>query len=51
MLPAPPHLDYEAWKDQLQKMGGRFDPQGIDPKAFAGWVHPISVYGLIAAEV
>src|SRR4029077_18544827 len=30
---------------------GRFDPQVIDPKAFAGWVRPINAYGLIAAEV
>jgi AraC family transcriptional activator of tynA and feaB len=50
MVPAPPNLDYEAWKDQLQKMGGRFDPKG-DPKAFTGWVRPISVCGLAAAEV
>ncbi len=32
-------------------MGGRFNPQGIDPKAFTGWVRPISVSGLTAAEV
>src|ERR1700684_985648 len=51
MIPAPPHLDFEAWKDQIRKMGGRFDPKVIDPKAFAGWVRPISAYGLIAAEV
>ena len=51
MIPAPPHLDFEAWKDQIRKMGGRFDPQVIDPKAFAGWVRPISAYGLTAAEV
>ena len=51
MIPAPPHLDFEAWKDQVRKMGGRFDPQVIDPKAFAGWVRPITAYGLIAAEV
>jgi AraC family transcriptional activator of tynA and feaB len=51
MIPAPPHLDFEAWKDQIRKMGGRFDPQVIDPKAFAGWVRPISACGLIAAEV
>jgi AraC family transcriptional regulator, positive regulator of tynA and feaB len=51
MIPAPPHLDFESWKDQIRKMGGRFDPQVIDPKAFAGWVRPISVYGLVAAEV
>ena len=51
MVPAPPHLDYEAWKDRIRQMGGRFDPQGIDPKAFTGWVRPISVSGLTAAEV
>ena len=51
MIPAPPHLDFEAWKDQIRKMGGRFDPQVIDPKAFAGWVRPITAYGLTAAEV
>jgi hypothetical protein len=26
-------------------MGGRFDPQGIDPEAFTGWVRPTSVSG------
>jgi AraC family transcriptional regulator, positive regulator of tynA and feaB len=51
MNPAPPYLDFEAWKDQVRKMGGRFDPQVIDPKSFAGWVRPVSVYGLMAAEV
>jgi AraC-like DNA-binding protein len=51
MVLAPPHLDYEAWKDRIRQMGGRFDPQGIDPKAFTGWVRPISVSGLTAAEV
>jgi AraC family transcriptional activator of tynA and feaB len=51
MVPAPPRLDYEAWKDRIRRMGGRFDPQGIDPKAFTGWVRPISVSGLTAAEV
>ena len=51
MNPAPPHLDFEAWKDQVRKMGGRFDPQVIDPKSFAGWVRPVNAYGLMAAEV
>src|SRR6267143_676650 len=51
MVLAPPHLDYEAWKDRIRQMGGRFNPQGIDPKAFTGWVRPISVSGLTAAEV
>jgi AraC family transcriptional activator of tynA and feaB len=51
MVPAPPHLEYEAWKDRMGKMGARFDPQGIDPKAFTGWVRPTSVSRLMAAEV
>jgi AraC family transcriptional regulator, positive regulator of tynA and feaB len=38
MIPTAPHLDFEAWKDQIRKMGGRFDPQVVVPKAFAGWV-------------
>ena len=51
MVPAPPHLDYEAWKDRIRQIGGRFDPQDIDPEAFTGWVRPTSVSGLMAAEV
>src|SRR5258708_1022185 len=47
----PPHVDYEAWKDLIRTMGGRFNPEGIEPKAFTGWVRPISLYGLTAAEV
>src|SRR5258708_11118833 len=47
----PPQLDYEAWKDLIRTMGGRFNPEGIEPKAFTGWVRPISLYGLTAAEV
>jgi AraC family transcriptional regulator, positive regulator of tynA and feaB len=42
MVPAPPHLDYEAWKDRIRQIGGRF-PQDIDPEAFTGWVRPTSV--------
>jgi hypothetical protein len=44
-------LDYEAWKDRIRQIGGRFDPQDIDPEAFTGWVRPTSVSGLMAAEV
>jgi AraC-like DNA-binding protein len=51
MVPVPPHLDYEAWKDRIRQMGGRFDPQGVDPKEFAGWVRPTGISGLTAAEV
>ena len=51
MIPAPPHLNFEAWKDQIRKMGGRFDPRVIDPEVFVGWVRPVRACGLTAAEV
>jgi AraC family transcriptional activator of tynA and feaB len=50
-IPGPPHLDFETWKELIRTMGGRFNPEGIEPKAFTGWVCPISVCGLTAAEV
>jgi AraC-like DNA-binding protein len=50
-IPGPPHLDFETWKELIRTTGGRFNPEGIEPKAFTGWVRPISVCGLTAAEV
>jgi len=32
-------------------MGGRFNPEGVDPRTFTGWVRPLDVCGLRAAEV
>jgi AraC-like DNA-binding protein len=32
-------------------MGGRFNPEGVDPKAFKGWLRPINICGLTAAEL
>jgi AraC-like DNA-binding protein len=46
-----PPLDFEAWKDLIRRMGGRFNPEGIEPDAFAGCVRPLSVCGFTAAEV
>lgn len=46
-----PHLDYEAWRDLVCTMGGRFNPEGVDPKAFIGWLLPINVCGLTAAAL
>src|SRR5262249_29369821 len=31
--------------------GGRFNPEGIEPSTFSGWVRPLSVHGFIAADV
>jgi AraC-like DNA-binding protein len=32
-------------------MGGRFNPEGVEPKAFTGWLRPINICGLTAAEL
>ncbi len=47
----PPHLDFETWKELVRTIGGRFNPEGIEPTAFTGSVRPISVCGLTAAVV
>ncbi len=43
-------LDYEAWRASLQKMCGRYNPEGIERTAFTGWIHPIALYGFKALE-
>jgi AraC family transcriptional activator of tynA and feaB len=50
-MPGPPHLDFETWKELIRMIGGRFNPEGIDPTAFTGSARAISVCGLTAAEV
>ena len=46
-----PELDYEGWRDLLRSMCGRNNPEGIEPKAFAGWVRPVSVCGFTALNI
>jgi AraC family transcriptional activator of tynA and feaB len=50
-IPGPPHLDFETWKELVRTIGGRFNPEGIDPTAFTGSARPISVCGLTGTEV
>jgi AraC-like DNA-binding protein len=42
-----PRLNYDAWRDFLQRMCG-YNPAGIEPNAFTGWIRPIDVHGLKA---
>jgi len=46
-----PELDYEGRRDLLRSMGGRYNPEGIEPKPFAGWVGPVSVCGFTALNI
>ena len=44
-LPEAPQLDYEAWRTAVRSMCARYNPEGIEPSAFAGWVRPLDVCG------
>jgi hypothetical protein len=46
-----PQLGYEAWRDRLRAMCGRYNPEGIEPNAFTGWVRPVSVCGFTALDI
>jgi AraC family transcriptional regulator, positive regulator of tynA and feaB len=50
-LSGAPQLDFEAWRDLLRTMCGRYNPEGTEPDAFSGWVRPGSVYGFTALDI
>jgi AraC family transcriptional regulator, positive regulator of tynA and feaB len=49
-LAGTPRLDFEAWTAFLRTSCGN-QPDVVDRNAFTGWVRPISVCGLDAAEL
>ena len=49
-LAGTPRLDFEAWTAFLRTSCGN-QPDVIDPRAFTGWVRPMTVCGLDAAEL
>jgi AraC family transcriptional regulator, positive regulator of tynA and feaB len=46
-----PQLDYETWRVVLRSLSGRYNPEGIEPSVFAGWVRPVSVCGFTALDI
>jgi AraC-like DNA-binding protein len=50
-VPGTPQLDYDAWREMLRSMCGRYNPEGVEPNAFAGWVRPVSVCGITALNI
>jgi AraC family transcriptional activator of tynA and feaB len=50
-LVGSPQLNFEAWRDSLRTMGGRYYSEGTEPDAFAGWVRPVSVPGFTALDI
>lgn len=35
----------------LRSLCGRYNPEGIDPETFAGWVRPVNVCGFTALNI
>ena len=48
---SPSQLDYDEWREMLRSMCGRYNPEGVEPNAFAGWVRPVSVCGFTALNI
>jgi AraC family transcriptional regulator, positive regulator of tynA and feaB len=46
-----PNLDYEAWRDVVRSICGRYTPGGIEPKTFSGRARVRSVCGFRAVDL
>jgi AraC family transcriptional regulator, positive regulator of tynA and feaB len=46
-----PKLGYDAWRALIHSYCGRFNPEGIEPKAFVGQASPLRVCGLQALDI
>ena len=46
-----PELDYEEWRVLLRSLCGQYNPEGIEPEIFAGWVRPQTICGFEAVDL
>jgi AraC family transcriptional regulator, positive regulator of tynA and feaB len=46
-----PNLDYEAWRDVVRSICGRYTPGGIEPKTFSGRLRVRSICGFRAVDL
>jgi AraC family transcriptional activator of tynA and feaB len=46
-----PQLNFEAWRETLRALCGRYNPEGIESNDFTGWVRPMSVSGFMALDI
>jgi AraC-like DNA-binding protein len=44
-------LPHDAWRDLLHSNYARYNPEGIEPAAFVGWLRPLSASGLTAVDI
>jgi AraC family transcriptional activator of tynA and feaB len=47
----PQQLDCEEWRETIRSLCGRYNPEGLNHKAFAGWIDPVSVHGFGALNM
>jgi len=50
-VPGQASLDYEAWRDLVRAVSGRFNPEGVHPTTFTGWVRLLNVCDFTAAYI
>jgi AraC family transcriptional regulator, positive regulator of tynA and feaB len=43
-------LDYETWRELLQKVCARYNPEGVQPDVFSGWMRASDVCGFNAVD-
>ena len=46
-----PNLDYEAWRDVVRSICGRYTPGGIEPKTFSGRARVRSICGFRSVDL
>jgi AraC family transcriptional activator of tynA and feaB len=46
-----PNMDYDAWRDVVRSICGRYTPDGIEPATFFGRARVRSIYGFRAVEL
>ncbi len=46
-----PELDYEGWRDALRPDWGRYNPEVVEPKTFAGRARPRSLFEFVAMDL
>jgi AraC family transcriptional activator of tynA and feaB len=46
-----PNLNYEAWRDAVRSICGRYTPDGIEPNAFSGRARLRTIFGFRAVEL
>src|ERR1700755_18948 len=44
-------LSYEEWRSSFQSICGRYNPEGIVPEPFSGWVMPTRIFGFDAVNI